>query len=48
MVVPPVPKPNITPTCQPALKKESPYLISKSRKGAADVKDYFIIYNQNI
>jgi hypothetical protein len=41
-------KPNITAVCQPALKKESPYLNAESQKCDADVKDYFIIYNQNI
>jgi hypothetical protein len=48
MVVPAAFKPNITAACQPVLKNELPYLNSKSRKEAADVKDYFIIYNQNI
>jgi hypothetical protein len=48
MVASAAPKPNITAVCQPALKKESSYLNSISQKGDADVKDYFIIYNENI
>ena len=48
MVASAAPKSRNIAAYQPILKKESSCLNSESQKGVADVKDYFIIYNQNI